>query len=68
MTGKKLSSVFLNHAPRKESACKETYADDRLTTLEAQSVASQKAFSLEPVSTFVGKEKMTSDTGERIRF
>ena len=36
--------------------------------LEGNELPPQRAFPLEPVSIFVGKEKMTSDTGERIRF
>lgn len=36
--------------------------------LEGRELPSQKTFLLEPVAIFVGNEKMTSGTGERIRF
>ena len=39
-----------------------------LRNLESDSLPTQKPFPLEPLCIFVGKEKMTSDTGPQIRY
>ena len=36
--------------------------------MDPSTIPSQKPFPLEPIAVYVGKEKMTSDTGEMIRF
>ena len=46
----------------------DLYAKRVVWGLEGRELPSKKTFPLEPVAIFVGNEKMTSDTGERIRF
>jgi len=46
----------------------DLHAKREIWDLDGESAPAQEAFPLEPVSVFVGSEKMTSDTSESLRF
>ena len=46
----------------------DTGAKSEIQTADLQDLPKQRAFPLEPICLFVGDEKMTSDTGEHIRY
>ena len=53
--------------PSQLNCVMDLHAKGVIWGLEGGEMPSQKVFPLEPVSIFVGEEKMTLDTGERIR-